>query len=61
MSISAGQTSGDMSNENACIIRHDGTINDLLYRQGIHDTIVVETTGQTPLPLAKKINRLWIQ
>lgn len=59
--ISAGQTWGAQSNANACIIRHDGTINDLLYRLGIHDTIAIETTGQTPLALAKKINRLWIK
>jgi len=60
-SISAGQSSGDMSNDNACIMRHDGTINDLFYRIWIPDTIAIETTGQTPLPLAEKINRLWIQ
>ncbi len=59
--ISAGETWWVMSNDNACIIRHDGTINDLLFRLGLEDTITVETTGQTPLPLAQKINRFWIK
>jgi len=58
--IGAGEIGGARSNANGCIIRHDGTINDLLYRYGVHDTVAIETTGQTPLSLAKKINRLWI-
>lgn len=59
--IGAGQTWAARSNKHGCIMRHDGTINDLFYRLGMYNTVTVETTGKTPLVLAKKINRIWIK
>jgi hypothetical protein len=59
--ISAGQRGGTKSDAYGCIIRHDGAINDLFNRLGVKHTITIETTGKTPLSLAKKINRFWIQ
>ena len=50
-----------VTNDHWFIIRHDGSITDLMWRLGVPYTVAVETTGQTPLPLAKKINRLWIK
>jgi len=50
-----------ISNDQWFIIRHDGSITDLMWRLGVPYTIAVETTGQTNISLAKKINRLWIK
>ena len=50
-----------VTNDHGFIVRHDGSITDLMWRLGVPYTVAVETTGQTPLPLAKKINRLWIK
>lgn len=49
------------STQDGFIVRHDGSITDIMWRLGVPYTIAVETTGKTPLPLAKKINRLWIK
>lgn len=48
------------SNENGIINRHDGSINDLLYRLGAKHSITVETTGRTPIEVACMVNLVWI-
>ncbi len=48
------------SDRNGFIIRHDGTLPDLMYRLGSKYCVTVETTGKTPLEIACKINLIWI-
>ena len=43
------------------VIRHEGSLTDLMWRLWVKHSLAVETTGKTPLSLAKKINRLWIK
>lgn len=50
-----------MSDENGSIVRHDGTLGDLLYRLGIPYNVTPETTGVTPLNVACMVNLLWIK
>lgn len=58
--IDAGQASPIMSDEEGFVVRHDGTLPDLMYRLGIKYCVTVETTGSTPINIACKINLFWI-
>jgi len=60
--IWAGHASGIAlkSDENGFIVRHDGTITDLLYRLGTKYSIAIETIGSTPLDKAMSVNLTWI-
>lgn len=49
------------SDEDGFIIRHDGTLGDLLYRLGTPYNVTPETTGATPLDVACQVNLLWIK
>ena len=59
--ISAGQSSGMRTNREGFIVRHDGTLGDLMYRLGVRYPVTVETTGKTPLDTACRVNWLWIK
>ena len=59
--ISAGQPSGRRTNEEGFIVRHDGTLGDLLYRLGVKYCVAPETTGKTPLDKACLVNWAWIK
>ena len=59
--ISAGQPSGMKTNGDGFIVRHDGTLGDLLHRLGVTYCVTPETTGQTPLDKACRVNWLWIK
>lgn len=60
--ISAGYPDGTAmtSDEYGLIVRHDGSVSDLLYRIGARRTITVETTGATALETAEFVNMIWI-
>jgi predicted deacylase len=60
-SISAGQSGGMRTNWEGFIVRHDGTLGDLLYRLGVLYAVAPETTGKTPLDKACLVNWKWIQ
>ncbi len=59
--ISAGQNSRMKTNKDGFIVRHDGTLGDLLYRLGVTYSVTPETTGKTPLDKACQVNWLWIK
>ena len=59
--ISAGQSSGMRTNKDGFIVRHDGTLGDLLHRLGVKYSVTAETTGRTPLDRACLVNWLWIK
>ncbi len=59
--ISAGQSSGMRTNREGFIIRHDGTLGDLLWRLGVTYAVTPETTGKTPLDKACMVNWIWIK
>ena len=59
--ISAGQSSGMRTNTEGFIVRHDGTLGDLLYRLGVKYCVAPETTGKTPLAKACLVNWKWIK
>ena len=59
--ISAGQSRGMRTNREGFIVRHDGTLGDLLYRLGVKYSVTPETTGKTPLDTACLVNWLWIK
>ena len=59
--ISAGQSSGMRTNHQGFIVRHDGTLGDLMHRLGVKHAISPETTGKTPLDMACQVNWLWIK
>lgn len=46
---------------NGFIVRNDGTLADLFYRLGVEYSVVVETTGSTPLNKACRVNMIWIK
>lgn len=48
------------TDENGFIIRHDGSITDLLYRLGTKQPITIETSTTTPLDKAVLVNLIWI-
>jgi len=59
--IDAGQASPMQTDEQGFIVRHDGTVTDLLHRLGAGHAVTVETTGNTPLELALRVNQVWIE
>jgi predicted deacylase len=59
--IRAGQSSGMRTNKEGFIVRHDGTLGDLMHRLGVKYTVASETTGKTPLDQACRVNWLWIK
>jgi len=59
--ISAGQKSGMRTNRQGFILRHDGTLGDLLHRLGVKYSVAAETTTKTPLDQACRVNWLWIK
>ncbi|WP_419656687.1 putative fusion protein (N:peptidase-C:desuccinylase) [Desulfosarcina variabilis str. Montpellier] len=59
--IRAGQASGMRTDKDGFIVRHDGTLGDLLYRLGVAYPVTAETTGNTPIDLACQVNWLWIK
>jgi predicted deacylase len=59
--IRAGQSSGMRTNRRGFIVRHDGTLGDLLHRLGVPYTVTAETTGKTPPDQACRVNWLWIK
>lgn len=59
--ISAGQSSRMKTNKEGFIVRHDGTLGDLLHRLGVRYCVATETTGKTPLDKACQVNWLWIK
>ena len=59
--ISAGQSSGMRTNKEGFIVRHDGTLCDLLCRLGARYAVTAETTAKTPLDKACLVNWLWIK
>lgn len=63
-----GRVVGDPLDENAVpsdewafIVRHDGTLTDLLYRLGVRHSIAAETTGASAIASAIEVNRIWIE
>lgn len=59
--ISAGQNSGMRTDKDGFIVRHDGTLGDLLYRLGVIYPVTAETTSKTPIDSACRVNWLWIK
>ena len=59
--ISAGQASGMRTDKDGFIVRHDGTLGDLLYRLGVAYPVTAETTANTPIDTACRVNWLWIK
>lgn len=51
---------GVKSDANGFIVRHDGSLTDLLWRIGVRHCITVETTGATSLDRACAVNLAWI-
>ena len=54
-------TAVPISDADAFIERHDGSLTDLMYRLGVQHSIAVETTGATPLDVACAVNRAWLE
>jgi len=48
------------TDKNGFIVRHDGSITDLMYRFGTKHPIAVETSTTTPLDTAILVNLTWI-
>jgi hypothetical protein len=61
LEVDSGESSPAMSDDLGCVERHDGSITDYLYRCGVPHTIVVETTGDTPMGIAIEANMIWIR
>jgi predicted deacylase len=49
------------ADEEGFIIAHDGSITDRCHRQGVAYTAAIETTTETPAPVADEINLIWIK
>jgi predicted deacylase len=49
------------ADEEGFIICHDGSITDRFHRAGVPYTAAIETTTETPWPLADEINLIWIR
>jgi hypothetical protein len=43
------------------IVCHDGSVTDRFHRAGVPYTAAIETTTETPWPLADEINLIWIR
>lgn len=60
--INSGFSDDDFySDKHGVLMRHEGTIEDYMYRMGIPHVICVETTGAVTSRVARDVNRLWIQ
>ncbi len=61
--VDSGQEPGSdvRADEEGFIVAHDGTITDRCHRQGVAYTAAIETTTETPAPLADEINLIWIR
>lgn len=59
--ISAGYDRPMKTDNNGFIIRHDGSISDLLYRLNVKYNVACETFGDTDLDKACKVNLIWIK
>lgn len=61
-STDAGFLNGKLmlTNHTGAIVRYDGSWPDLMSKLGVPYCVTTETTGSTPLGLAVKVNRLWI-
>ena len=59
--ISAGQGGGMRTDRDGFIVRHDGTLGDLLHRLGVAHAVTAETTGKTPIDTACRVNWQWIR
>jgi hypothetical protein len=49
------------SDAHGFIVRHDGTLSDLLHRLGVRHSVTAETTGSTPMALAVEVNLAWVE
>ena len=49
------------ADEEGFIVAHDGSITDRCHRAGVAYTAAIETTTETPAPLADQINLIWIK
>lgn len=52
---------GETCDENGFFQRHDGSLADYMYRRGVKHSIVVETSGVTPLKTAMEVNIIWLR
>jgi len=52
--------SAPTSDKNGFVVRHDGSLGDLMYRLGVKNNVTVETTGITPMKKAIDVNMIWI-
>lgn len=50
-----------VSDADGFVLRHDGSLTDLLHRLGARYSVAVETTGATPLEVACRVNRVWLE
>ncbi|MBI1946304.1 MAG: succinylglutamate desuccinylase/aspartoacylase family protein [Deltaproteobacteria bacterium] len=55
-----GDAGAPTSDADGFVVRHDGSLTDLLYRLGAPYSVAVETTGATPLDVACAVNRVWL-
>ena len=49
------------SDQNGCIVFHDGTLSDLAHQIGVPHALTIEATGATELQTAIEINMTWIR
>lgn len=49
------------ADEEGFIVCHDGSVTDRFHRAGVPYTAAIETTTETPWPLADEINLIWIR
>jgi len=49
------------ADEEGFIICHDGSVTDRFHRAGVPYTAAIETTTETPWPVADEINLIWIR
>jgi predicted deacylase len=49
------------ADEEGFIVCHDGSVTDRFHRAGVPYTAAIETTTETPWPLAAEINLIWIR
>lgn len=52
---------GVHTDEHGLIELHDGSVTDYLFRRGVPYAAALETTTETPLPLAAEVNLKWLQ
>lgn len=55
-----GDEAPPRTDENGFIVRHDGSIVDLAFREGVPFAVAAETTGATPIDVACEVNRRWL-